>query len=298
MTAWQLRQFKSASDFKGMIAPRFWLFVLILCISLLPTFSAQNAFACGDDTDCTVSSGSYRIYLPDNIPSGKKIPAIIHVHGLWRSGEQTVNRSDFQRMAKRLGIALIGADGIKKSWTFENGVQRGKPRDEFKYFRDVAADVSKRFNVDRSRIVMSGFSIGASMVWNLACRDRTSYAGFLPVAGTLWRPQPTRCNSPVGNIYHVHGTNDPTFPISGRRVQGKHQGDIRVTFENMRRQDSCTDKVVEEKKIRNLRCKLYRNCAGEPLRFCLHNGDHHVKAFYLEDGFREIARSKGWRLPS
>ncbi|MEO1067168.1 MAG: hypothetical protein AAFW47_07305, partial [Pseudomonadota bacterium] len=201
---------------------------------------------------------------------------------------------ELRRAAKRLGVALIAPNGRANSWSFPQGVKRGRARDEFRYFNDLLSDVTSRFPIDPNKIVVSGFSIGASMTWNLACREPGKYAGYVPVAGTLWRPQPQRCRRPIGDLHHYHGTSDRIFPLEGRRVAGKRQGDIRDTFEILYRQDGCTRQVVRETRERGLRCKVHRTCGGKALRFCLHRGAHTVKASYLEDGFRRIARAKGW----
>lgn len=254
----------------------------------------QDANACGRRSDCMVSTGDYRIFLPDNIPQGRKIPALIHIHGLGGSSSGVMDNGGFRRVAKKFGIALVAVNGRANSWSFPQGVRRGRPRDEFRYFRDVVQDIKTRFPIDGDKIVASGFSIGASMVWNLACRDPGNYTGYIPVAGTMWRPQPQSCNRSVGEIYHFHGTSDNIFPLKGRTVAGKRQGAIMDTFKIMYRQDRCTRKVVRETKNRGLKCKLHKNCSGETLSFCLHNGDHTIKAAHLEQGLRAIASARGW----
>lgn len=270
-----------------------WCLVLALLIGSV-TIDLTSAEACGRNSNCIVGSGDYRIFIPDGVAKGDKIPALIHIHGLGGSSGAVMENRAFIRVAKKLGIALVAVNGRARSWSFPQGVKRGKMRDEFRYFREVVSDIKKRFPVDGNKIVASGFSIGASMTWNLACRDPSNYAGYITVAGTLWRPQPTRCGSVIGEIYHFHGTSDRIFPLSGRVVRGKRQGDIFDTFEIMYRQDRCTRKIVSETKRRGLNCKIHRNCAGETLSMCLHGGQHTIKASYLEQGFRQIIRARRW----
>lgn len=254
----------------------------------------DRAEACGKNSNCKVASGDYRIFLPDTLPEGQKVPAIVHIHGLGGSSRGVMDNGAFRRVAKKLGVALVAVNGRAHSWSFPQGVRRGRVRDEFRYFRQVIADVKTRFPVDDHKIVASGFSIGASMVWNLACRDPGNYAGYIPVAGTLWRPQPTKCSGRIGHLHHFHGTSDRIFPLKGRIVAGKRQGAIHDTFEIMYRQDKCTGKVIEETKARGLKCKRHKNCGGESLSFCLHGGAHTIKASFVEDGFRRIAAARGW----
>lgn len=259
-----------------------------------PLMVSNSAHACGLKSDCEVASGSYRIFVPKTLENTTKRPAIIYVHGLGGSAERSMQHGSFIRAAKRLGFVLVAVEGLGGQWTFKNGVNRGHKRNEFKYFSEVSADLRRRFNVDPRKMVVAGFSIGASMTWYLACSHRQRFAGFIPVAGTLWRPQPKRCANKIGELYHYHGTSDRTFPLAGRRVHNKRQGDSRDTFNNMYKQDPCSAKLVQELKFRGQRCKLHRNCNGEALQFCLNGSGHDVRGFYLVDGYTRIAKARGW----
>ena len=283
----------SATSF-GNIITSLCAVVISMAGFLFPLLAPTSVHACGLNSDCKVSSGTYRIFVPKKLENKTKRPAIIYIHGLSGSAERSMQHSSFIRAAKRLGFVLVGVEGLAGQWTFKNGVDRGHRRNEFKYFSQVTADLRRRFDVDPRKMVVAGFSIGASMTWYLACSHPEKFAGFIPVAGTLWQPQPKRCANKVGEIYHYHGTADPTFPLAGRRVHNKRQGDSRVTFNNMYRQDPCSAKLVEELKFRGQRCKLHRNCDGEALQFCINGSNHEVRGFYLVDGYTRIAKARGW----
>ncbi len=282
-----------AASFDKLIAG-FCAVIVSLAGFMFPLITPTSAHACGFNSDCKVASGTYRIFVPKKLENTSKRPAIIYIHGLSGSAERSMQHASFIRAAKRLGFVLVGVEGLAGQWTFKNGVDRGHKRNEFKYFSQVAADLRRRFDVDPKKIVIAGFSIGASMTWYLACSHREKFAGYIPVAGTLWRPQPKRCANKIGEIYHYHGKSDPTFPLAGRRVHNKRQGDSRVTFNNMYKQDPCSAKLVEELKFRGQRCKLHRNCDGEALQFCINNSGHEVRGFYLVDGYTRIAKARGW----
>lgn len=47
--------------------------------------------------------------------------------------------------------------------------------------------------VDRTRLVVSGFSCGAMSVRHLDRYRGSSFAGFVPMAGTFWEPIPENC---------------------------------------------------------------------------------------------------------
>ncbi len=271
-----------------------YLILFLSVFSSIGFFKVNQAFACGEKTDCTVDNGVYRIYIPETAPREGKIPALLYIHGLGGSAAGVITNPGFRKVVERLGIALIAAHGRAGSWSFPNSVKRGNPRNEFTYFSAIRTDIIKRFSIDERKIVAGGFSIGASMVWNLACHMPEDYTGFIPIAGTLWRPQPQKCAAPIGEVYHTHGLSDRVFPLEGRVVKGKRQGAILDTFDILYRQDRCSRKLIKEIKERGQQCKYHENCGGETMRLCFHKGFHSVKASYLEDGFLNISEKRGW----
>ena len=95
-------------------------------------------------------------------------------------------------------------------------------------------DAEKRFNIDRDRVLMTGYSIGGSNVSYLACREPEIAAAFAPVAGGFWRPHPEDCAGPV-KLLHTHGWRDQTVPLEGRPLgetpNGRvEQGDICLLY--------------------------------------------------------------------
>ena len=60
-------------------------------------------------------------------------------------------------------------------------------RDEGAFARAVLDDLAQRYAVDRKRVLMTGFSRGGSMVWDIACHDPAGFAAFAPAAGAFWR---------------------------------------------------------------------------------------------------------------
>ena len=79
----------------------------------------------------------------------------------------------------------------------------------------VRADMLQRWPVDTKRLLVSGFSIGGTMAWDLACYRGGDYTAFAPVSGAFWDPLPERCTTPV-NLLHTHGTADDVVPMGGQ----------------------------------------------------------------------------------
>ncbi len=118
------------------------------------------------------------------------------------------------------GYALIAPDGVfspygsgKKSWDILR--RPNWPRDDIGFLREVIQDAARRYDIDRDRVLLAGFSNGGTMVWNVACLAPDLARGYAPVAGALWEPMPERCDGPV-DLFHVHGWTDRVVPLEGR----------------------------------------------------------------------------------
>ena len=127
------------------------------------------------------------------------------------------------------GYVVIAPTGLTRpgrtggSWSFGT---RPPLRDELAFVREVLTDAEARFHIDRGRVLLTGFSVGGSLVWYLACAAPRDFAAFAPVAGGFWQPLPETCAGPV-KLLHTHGWRDRTVPLEGRPLRpGLEQGDI------------------------------------------------------------------------
>lgn len=250
------------------------------------------ARACGADSDCPAADGGYRIALPagaDGAPG-----ALVYLHG-WQGTPEGVMRFDALRaMADRLGIALIAPRGHDKRWMLPRafaGVRA--PRDDIAYVNAVVADAVARFGVDPDKVVISGFSLGGSMAWYIACAEGGRYAGYIPVAGAFWEPYVEECALPLPEIRHVHGLADRTVPLAGRQLSTATQGDTRRSFTLLRDFAGCEAGLTGRQAAGELTCAV-QACGGTRQELCLHDGGHSVKPVWIERAWREIARVRGW----
>jgi len=99
------------------------------------------------------------------------------------------NREMVETFLKR-GYAVIAPSGLKRpnsrfgsGWSFHP--DRKKRRDELTFAKAVLEDATNKFNLDRDRILMTGFSIGGSLTWYLACQDPNVVKAFAPSCDRL-----------------------------------------------------------------------------------------------------------------
>ena len=82
------------------------------------------------------------------------------------------------------------------------------------FILSIIDEMHKQYNIDKSRVYMSGFSMGGMLTYHLMAKIPDRIAAFAPVSGHLMgggsysnvRPLP---------LIHVHGTSDSVVPYDG-----------------------------------------------------------------------------------
>ncbi len=264
--------------------------LIALFILMYPHAAVPAENPCGGDT-CSIEMGEYAIRLPEKT-DGKSIPALLWFHGAGRSGPLVMKNSAMIGTFTKRGYAVIAPSGLERpnsrfgpGWSFLPF--RPKQRDELTFAKAVLNDVQKRFNIDNDNILMSGFSIGGSLVWYLACKEPGLARAYAPVAGAFWRPHPqtSDCKGPV-KFLHTHGWRDGTVPLEGRPLGGGriYQGDVFHGLSILRELNGCEGlkATVFETEDRFWRRKWVKCSPQTALEFALHTGGHNVPGDWPE----------------
>lgn len=249
---------------------------------ILTTLFATPALACGPDTDCMLGERHYRIAMPDGHDGVGKVGAIVFAHGYRGSASGVMRNRNFRRMVSDMGLALIAVKSASDDWVLPNSPRRTDVDGsvEFNYMDAVVSDASARFAIDTDRMMMTGFSAGGMMVWNLVCNRPELFAGFAPISGTFWRQPPDSCADPIANVIHIHGDADPTVPLTGRAIADTHQGDVGQALEMYARHGAFGS--PQNRQINGLACKDMSNPSGEILDFCMFEGGHSFRSEYVK----------------
>jgi len=266
----------------------------------LSASAAASADCGGPENACSVSEGTYFAAEPETA-SDKKRPVVLFFHGGGGWGSRIFKLR--QRMTAEFtarGYVVLAPNGKKRpgsrfgpGWAF---IPQFPPhRDELAFTREILADAAKRFNIDPKKVLMTGYSIGGSVVSYMACKDPGIAAAFAPVAGGFWRPHPEDCTGPV-KLLHTHGWRDQTVPLEGRPIRdtGIEQGDIFATMEQWRTENECSkyraDRFVTDGPFWR---RIWTHCApGTALEFALHAGGHEVPPEWPQlamDWFENVA---------
>ncbi len=234
----------------------------------------RSALACGVDTDCQIGARTYRIVLPDYSAETDKTGAIIFAHGFRGTAARAVKNKKLTALASELNVALVAAQAAGPEWNIPHipTVDASEGIDELAYFDALSFDLAKRFSVDPSKTVVAGFSSGAMMVWHLACFRGTSFAGFVPMSGTFWKPLPSACPTGPVNLIHYHGRDDPIVPLHGRPIKDAEQGDVYDAVALIAK--SGTYRPLPDQQLPDLECSRWADGSSHLLELCLFSGKH------------------------
>lgn len=240
-----------------------------------PSSPSTSSFDCGGpDALCEVDGGRYLAIVPES-HDGTALPTFVHFHGYGGSAVELYQKSSFTEPMRETGALAIYPDGVNGTWAHVGSPSSA--RDELAFFDAVLADVIARFPVDRERLIVSGFSQGGSMAWDVACyRGASIGATYVPVSGAFWEPLPADCPGGPLRLRHEHGTADTIVPMQGRPIGSSRQGDVRQGIGIVREVSGCTGepRIVEED---GRRCEVWDACTdGGEVQLCLHDGGHRV----------------------
>lgn len=259
---------------------------ILLPAIIAVAIATPEARACGRDTDCVIGDRSYRVALPEKYDGTTPIGAIIFAHGYRGTAKGVMKNKALTALASELGVAFIAAQAVRTDWQLPGAPHGATPggSEELAYFDALIEDVTDRFAIDRTRLVMSGFSAGAMMTWYLACNRGNAFTGFVPMSGTFWAPVPVNCQTGPVNLIHYHGDADPVVPLGGRPIGDARQGDVSKAIELITGLGDY--QPVESSQTPGLDCTRQVNSGGKLLELCLFSGGHQMKTKYLARAWR------------
>ena len=260
---------------------RMTLTMVVLLVTTVP------AVACGTTSDCRLGDRVYRIHMPKNAAADARPGAIIYSHGYRGTAAGSMGNGAFRAVADRLGVALVATQGEGGTWDLPNAPRPG-PRTEMAYFDALKAALVERHGIDPDNLLVTGFSAGGMVTWNVACEWGGEFAAFAPIAGTFWAPVPNSCPSLPVDMIHIHGTSDRTVPMKGRAIGPTAQGDVGAALDLLAREGSFGPWRDAGTRGR-LRCRE-RAGTAHFMQLCLHEGGHSIRAEWLADTWRTFAR--------
>ncbi|HSH41393.1 MAG TPA: PHB depolymerase family esterase [Arenicellales bacterium] len=157
----------------------------------------------------------YLMYVPESYDGRSALPVVFDFHGSGSDPREELEVSGMDRAAERRGLLLLmpaaelDSPGGGKTWNVPPVA--GLPSD-VRFALDVLEDAAGRVRLDETRVYATGFSGGARLASELACRAPDRIAAVGAVGGLR---APTGCREQPLPVVAFHGTGDPINPYTG-----------------------------------------------------------------------------------
>ncbi len=257
-------------------------------VIVLTIFTSAAVHACGHDSDCKIGERIYRIKMPEN--TAAKPGAIIFNHGYRGSAAGIMKNDNLIKAVNGLGLALVAPKSAYQDWDIPNSPSQKPGTSEYPYFERLKADLVEKHGIDPGRIMITGFSAGGMMTWELACRRGNLFAAYAPIAGTFWNPVPPSCQTLPQPIIHMHGTSDRIVPLKGRIIGDTKQGDVYEALALAAPKDSYGKWNSMGEEV-GLTCQQRSRTQKDFLQFCVHPGGHNVRAAWVVRAWKEFEKA-------
>jgi pimeloyl-ACP methyl ester carboxylesterase len=174
-----------------------------------------------------VGGGRYLLYLPRGIEGDRRWPLILYLHGRSLSGDNL-------SLLTRYGLpARLEDEDDFPFVVVAPQVPAGQTWTDTDRLAALVREVSARYPVDRSRVYLIGYSMGAGGVWRAAIAHPELFAAASPAAA--WTPDPSEgaaralADLPI-RIYH--GTDDEVAPFDRAQAMARalERAGVDVTF--------------------------------------------------------------------
>jgi len=160
------------------------------------------------------SRGGLSLYVPETREGGSPVPLVVALHG--GSGHGRDFLWSWLREARTRGVLLMAPTARDRTWSIMGGEDVDGPR-----LRAAVEEVAERFGVDRSRVLLTGMSDGATYTLMCGLAAGAPFTHLAPACGVL-HPFLLARDGVAGArgrpIYLVHGALDWMFPVSTARM--------------------------------------------------------------------------------
>lgn len=145
------------------------------------------------------------VFAPDDLESNR--PLLLSLHGLNQDIKFQQNQTRWEALAEEHNFVVVYPAGVNNAWSL-SGTR------DVDFIVAIIDEMYERHKIDRSRVYLSGFSMGGMMSYHAVTHIADKIACIAPVGGYLMRGPRTN-SSRTMPIIHIHGTTDDVVPFSG-----------------------------------------------------------------------------------
>ena len=264
-----------------------WLGAVVVMSSItvsLPGAQGQTS-SCGIDVNCEIENGYYRALPPPDWDGVSPLPLVVYYSGWGGTPEKVLRNRPMINAAHARGALFVAPYAPGGYWRQIGEGRAEYGRDELAYVHALMDDLKARYPIDETRTLATGFSRGASMVWNIACYAGDLFTAYAPIAGGFWRSTPQDCPTGPVNLRHIHGTADTVVAYDEIGIYNSMP--IPEGLDVLTRIAQCTDQpVAVSTPTDRYACQAWTTCTtGATIEICLHERGHSIPAEWVSHGF-------------
>ncbi len=203
--------------------------LLTLLLALLPAVAAGQEKAArrpggANDTftrrEFRATNGQtlpFSLFIPAKRPSvGEQLPLVLCLHGSGGNTAAANILASAEMQQKHPCIVMAPSCDSKTARWVEGPSRRGtEARVVLPELLEALDSIVKETNADRTRIYVTGQSMGGIGTWGLLAKHADRFAAAVPVCG-MWPVADAAKMNGVA-IWAFHGEKDPTVPVAGSR---------------------------------------------------------------------------------
>lgn len=219
------------------------------------------------------------IYVPANLSTNR--PLLFSLHGRWGSGNDMKNTARFESIADTAKFIVVYPDGLPQSVLGGNtGWDAGGETDnDIALFRAIRDSLFVRYGIDKSRVYLTGFSLGGMETYHASNVAADDFAAF------------ASCSGYPLNEYHRYYTGERPVPFL--HIHGKADGFVKydsvaIVVDNMVARGGCNPVPAVTTKNGVYTCSDYAagNGGFEYLYYALDGVGHEYR---ISDAFNTSA---------
>ena len=112
----------------------------------------------------------------------KEVPLVLIFHGITSNGEKFMEQTGWDLLAEKYGFIAAAPTGYLNRWNI--GESSAYPSD-LEFVKKVLESLEDRYLIDKKRIYLMGFSMGAAFVNLLQCRLPYTFAASAAFSGQM-----------------------------------------------------------------------------------------------------------------
>jgi phospholipase/carboxylesterase len=158
--------------------------------------------------------GGFSLYVPEQWDGQGLMPLVVALHGGHGHGRDFL--WSWLREARSRGMLVLAPTSRDRTWSIMGGEDV-----DAKPLQEMVASVAARYPVDRTRVLLTGMSDGATYALLCGLRDGMPFTHLAPLCGVLHPvllANGDLARSRGRPVYLVHGALDWMFPVHTARL--------------------------------------------------------------------------------